>query len=391
MYDYVIVGGGIAGLYTAYRLSRYRSKSPVRLVILEKENQIGGRAGNQVFYGANILSGAGIGRKRKDKLLLSLMRKFRIPIRFYIAKRNYVGFKNIDIMKVLDQLKNEYNKNPIDVSFKKFAIEKLGVEKYNKFVLTSGYTDYENESVWNTLFKYGMEDNFKNWKGFSVPWSLLENKLAKYIGKDRIKLNHKVVNISGSKEVGFEVKTTDRIFKTRKIVLASTINSVQKLLKNKKLKFQSILDSIKSQPFIRIYGKFSLESAEIINSYLKTFTVVKGPLQKIIPMNKEKGVYMICYNDNKYAEMLKSRLKNSLKNRNYLCKLFREALEIREELELIAIRGFYWEEGTHYYKKMIKRMIQSDGGITIVGEMISTNQGWVEGALESVERVIEKL
>ena len=158
MYDYVIVGGGIAGLYTAYRLlshpaSRYRSKSPVRLVILEKENQIGGRAGNQVFYGANILSGAGIGRKRKDKLLLSLMRKFRIPIRFYIAKRNYVGFKNIDIMKVLDQLKNEYNKNPIDVSFKKFAIEKLGVEKYNKFVLTSGYSDYENESVWNTLFK----------------------------------------------------------------------------------------------------------------------------------------------------------------------------------------------------------------------------------------------
>ena len=103
MYDYVIVGGGIAGLYTAYRLSR--SKSQVRLVILEKENQIGGRAGNQVFYGANILSGAGIGRKRKDKLLLSLMRKFRIPIRFYIAKRNYVGFKNIDIMKVLDQLK----------------------------------------------------------------------------------------------------------------------------------------------------------------------------------------------------------------------------------------------------------------------------------------------
>lgn len=390
MYDYVIIGGGIAGLYTAYRLL---SRSPVRLVILEKENQIGGRAGNEVFYGANIVTGAGIGRKRKDKLLMSLMHKFRIPVRFYTAKRNYVGFKNIDMMKALNQLKLEYKKKPVDVTFKKFAIQKLGVEKYKDFILTSGYSDYEDESVWNTLFQYGMEDNFKNWKGFSVPWSLLENKLAKYIGNSSIKLKHKVVSISGSEETGFKVKTNNKVFKTRKIVIASTINSVQKLLKNKKLKFQCTLDSIKSQPFIRIYGKFSLESADIINSYLETFTIVNGPLQKVIPMNKEKGVYMICYNDNKYAKMLKHRLKNSLKNRNYLCKLFREALGINDELELIAIRGFYWEEGTHYYKRMTgkSRIVQSDGGITIVGEMISTNQGWVEGALESVEQVIEKL
>ena len=204
----------IAGLYTAYRLL---SRSPVRLVILEKENQIGGRAGNEVFYGANIVTGAGIGRKRKDKLLMSLMHKFRIPVRFYTAKRNYVGFKNIDMMKALNQLKLEYKKKPVDVTFKKFAIQKLGVEKYKDFILTSGYSDYEDESVWNTLFQYGMEDNFKNWKGFSVPWSLLENKLAKYIGNSSIKLKHKVVSISGSEETGFKVKTNNKVFKTRKI------------------------------------------------------------------------------------------------------------------------------------------------------------------------------
>ena len=386
MYDYVIIGGGIAGLYTAYMLCQTRY--PIRLVVLEKENQIGGRARNETFYGVKIVTGAGIGRAKKDKLLLSLMYKLRIPVRFYTVKKNYVGFKNIDMMKVLDRLKLEYKKNPVDMSFKKFAIEKIGVKKYNNFILTSGYRDYENENVWNTLFKYGMDDNAKNWKGFSVPWSLLNHKLANYIGNSRIKLKHKVINISGSEDIGFEVKTNDKIFRTKKVILASTINTVKKLLKNR---FHGLLDNIKSQPFIRIYGKFSLESTEIINNYLNSFTIVKGPLQKIIPIDREKGVYMICYNDNKYSEMLKNRLKNSLKNRNYLCKLFREALEIKEELDLISIKGFYWKEGTHYYKEKTKKLIQSDGGITIVGEMISMNQGWVEGALESVEKVIDIL
>ena len=393
MYDYVIIGGGIAGLYTAYRLL---SKTPVRIVILEKENQIGGRAKTEVFYGVNIVSGAGIGRKRKDKLLLKLMHKLRIPVRFYTVKKDYVGFKSIDIMQIMNQLKTEYKKNQVDkarLSFKKFAIQKIGVKKYNRFILTSGYRDYENENVWNTLYKYGMDDNTDNWKAFSVSWSLIENKLANYIGNRRIKLNHKVINISGSEEIGFEVKTNNnKIFKTKKVIIASTINTVQKLVKNKKLKFQPILDNIKSQPFTRIYGKFSLESAEIINRYLSFFTMVKSPLQKIIPMDKEKGVYMICYNDNKNAEMLKSRMKNSLKNRIYLCKLFRDALGIKEKLELIAIRGYYWKEGTHYYeKKPISFREMSDDGITVVGEMISMNQGWVEGALESVEKVIENL
>lgn len=391
MYDYVIIGGGIAGLYTAYRLLS-SSRSQIRLVILEKENQVGGRARNELFYGVKIAVGAGVGRKKKDKLLLKLMRKFRIPVRFYSVKINYFGFNNIDIIKIMNQLKIEYKKNPLDISFKKFAIEKLGIERYNKFVLSSGYTDFEKENVWSALYHYGMDDNVPNWKMFSVPWSVLNDKLANKIGKQRIKLKHNVVKISGSEETGFTIKTSNsKVFKSRKVIIASTINTVQKLLKSKKLSFQCTLDNITNQQYVRIYGKFSLNSAVIINKYLKSFTVVKGPLQKIIPMDKDNGVYMICYNDNLYAKMLKDRVKNSLKNRVYLCKMFRETLGIKEELDLIAIRGYYWEEGTHYYKRKPTRVIQSDGGITVVGEMISINQGWVEGALESVEKVIDKL
>jgi monoamine oxidase len=61
---------------------------------------------------------------------------------------------------------------------------------------------------------------------------------------------------------------------------------------------------------------------------------------------------------------------------------------------------FYWEHGTHYYKPLSARWKDRDefiryaqnpvAGIYLVGECISKNQGWTEGALESV-RAVEHL
>jgi monoamine oxidase len=54
---------------------------------------------------------------------------------------------------------------------------------------------------------------------------------------------------------------------------------------------------------------------------------------------------------------------------------------------LIGIKGYYWKEGTHYYKSKPEHFDhRGEGGIIVVGEMISINQGWVEGALESVDK-----
>ena len=39
--------------------------------------------------------------------------------------------------------------------------------------------------------------------------------------------------------------------------------------------------------------------------YIKGYTIGPGPLQKIIPMDASKGVYMIAYSDNANATFLK--------------------------------------------------------------------------------------
>ena len=139
-----------------------------------------------------------------------------------------------------------------------------------------------------------------------------------------------------------------------------------------------------------------------MKEYVKGYTCMPGPLQKIIPMDADKGVYMIAYNDNNNTLALKDHLENTDKNRDLYCKLLEQALGIPVgALHLIAIKDFYWPIGTHYYKPLNHKIYKDrnefidiaqhpEKGILVVGEVVSHNQGWTEGALDSVKAVLTK-
>ena len=111
---------------------------------------------------------------------------------------------------------------------------------------------------------------------------------------------------------------------------------------------------------------------------------------------------MIAYSDNSNAIALKDHLKNTAENRDLYCDLIEQSLGIQHgSLELIAIKDFYWPIGTHYYEPLKTSQFKSrdaflkvaqhpEKGMLVVGEAVSRYQGWVEGALESVEAVLTK-
>jgi hypothetical protein len=148
--------------------------------------------------------------------------------------------------------------------------------------------------------------------------------------------------------------------------------------------------SVEGQPFLRLYGKFDKESGEIMAREVPKMTIVPGPLKKMIPMGQ--GVYMIGYTDNEMAERLKDKLKNTEMNREFMCRLIEKSLGIRKNmLKMKAMRDYYWPVGTHYYKPSIsnyKSLNNPEPNIYVVGEMVSKKQGWVEGALESVDAIL---
>lgn len=419
--DIIIIGGGIAGLYAAYQIKRI-APSNTSLLVLEKNPKqwLGGRAGNETFYGANVVVGAGVGRKEKDHALIKLLKDTKVPNSEFTSSRIYVPralFQPHDIMKTMRILKAEYNKRTEHYrhsrkTFKQFFIDTLGESEYRSFVISTGYTDFEDADIYETLYHYGMDDNVSGWTAIHVPWKDLIETLYQKIGggsqhfrfSTEVTRIRKIEDNPGIFEVATATPNGNKTYYANKVVVATTVDAVRKILPGASVR-TSIYQQIQGQPFLIVYAKFDRESTEIMKKYVTSFTVLeKGHLQKMIPMDPDKGVYMVAYSDNRHARALKAKgaLENTRKNCEMYSKWAADALGIPAStpLHIIAIKDYYWQTGTHYYEPLtkeyksraefIRQAQHPEKGMVVVGEMVSRDQGWVEGALESVDTVITR-
>jgi len=400
--DIIIVGSGMSGLYSAYKI---KQESPnTSFLVLEKYKKawIGGRTSNETFYGTEIVTGAGIGRLDTNPLLINLMNKLGIK---YFKKQSVMDYsktmKPVDIVKIINKLKVEYKKHPElhNKTFKEFFVKLMGSELYKNFIISAGYTDYENADISETLYNYGMDDNKGGWTKLHVPWKKIVYKLYDVIGHKHFKFSSNVVKINKIKNNPclFEIITKDNIiFYSNRVIVATTISGIKELVPGASNK-NSLYQQIHGQPFLRLYAKFDKKSSEIMKKYISNYTIVPGPLQKIIPIDSDKGVYMIAYSDNNNAVILKDYLSDTPENRELFCELIEKSLGISEKIKIIAIKDFYWPIGTHYYEPLknfdsrddfVKKAQHPEEGMLVVGEAVSRYQGWTEGALESVKAVL---
>lgn len=389
MNDYIIIGCGISALYAAYNINK---KYPnAKITIFEKE-RIGGRIGLKNFYGENVSIGAGIGR-RADKLLLSLLKKLHISTK-KINLNSFSMFKKMNIMKEFKLLKKKFKKKPNkkNPTFKQFA-KKILKKRYKLFIQSSGFSDYEDEDIERVLYNYNMKDNVRNDIGYLIDWNLLIEKLVQCItagAKSNTTIKMEEVKSFKRKDNKIIVKSSNGIYNTHKLIIATTADTLHKLI--------SGYEYICGQPFLRMYAKFN--PSDILIERMKELNntnciLTDDPLQKILPINIKKGVYMISYSDNKYALDLKTYIKNTNKNRKHFEKLFNKCLfphlPDNKTIALPTIKelwGKFWDIGTHYFAPTTKKINQMPyDNIFIIGEMIANNQGWIEGALDSVERV----
>ena len=401
----VVVGGGISGLYAALRLSERGH----RVTVLEKEREMGGRAGTRVFAGTTIMTGAGVGRKDKDTRLCALLKELDVPYTDFVVHQQYSRAFGDDekeisaafVKRTFFDLRRTFKAaGSPRVTFKSFAESVLGPEVYARFVAASGYSDYEKEDVLDTLYHYGFDDNFTAWNAMGISWKDLVQALKKKCqsrGRGvRMFCSTEVLSLdrdASSPNMSVEIKTNEhhKYIPCNGIVLATTVDTVRRLLPQ----FQ-IYRHIHGQPFLRIYGQFSKGCRDLVASAVSTTTVVPGPLHKIIPMNPKKGIYMIAYSDNADAKKVE-RIMNS---KPKLCRLLERSLGLSNSdqvLELLQTELIPWPVGTHYYgvlperfqtrRAFIKEAQHPAQNVYVVGEMVSMNQGWVEGALESVDRL----
>jgi hypothetical protein len=238
-YDIIIIGSGMSGLYSAYNIKKMSPQTSFLILEKHKKQWIGGRTSNDTFYGEEIVTGAGIGRKRKDKLLFKLMNDLKLPSHEYMVKPQYSKcFHPIDINNIMELLRKksktiDFSNKNINPTFSEYAKSILGENEYKKFILSAGYTDYEKEDFLETLYYYGMEDNTCCWKAFTVEWKKLVLKLYDIIGHDKFRFSSNVAKIDKIQDspcVNIVQTETGKQYYCNKIIMATTITSIRKLL-----------------------------------------------------------------------------------------------------------------------------------------------------------------
>jgi monoamine oxidase len=386
-FNYIIIGGGMAGLYMGFQLR----KRGVSFHILEKESRLGGRAWTESFAGVDVSPGAGIGRRRKDKRLMALMHELGLDIHFFRIKTFFSPVltdlvNDFEPQELINQLYTSFlEHNRPAVSFRDFALQVWGEETYDKFIVLNGYSDMENEDISQTFFNYGLDDNLEvNWQGFSVPWAKLVQKMASCIGRRNISTNQAVVKLVNLAN-GFSVRTPEKQYTCNEVILAVPTRVIQKLLPQ----YADWYALVPDQPFLRTYVQFDDTSARIMEHFINGTTIVSNELQKIIPINKDKGVYMIAYSDNARALVGKRFRKKEVIQR------LQEEFRMDQPLRILKLKHYFWKTGTHYYKPLsgsrqtfLEKIRHPEPGVYVIGEAVSLNQGWVEGALESVDEVL---
>jgi hypothetical protein len=204
------------------------------------------------------------------------------------------------------------------------------------------------------------------------------------IGRRNILLSTPVTWIDAHAHADAQIVATSKrgAFKTHRVICAIPATALRRLLPG-----IEAYRHIHGQSFIRVYAQFSRATRGAMAERVPVLTVVPAPLQEIIPMDVSQGVYMIAYADNESAERVRERA-----NAEWCAREVERALLMpRKSLVITRIQTHFWEEGTHYYDRVMTAKDRSAmsnplPGVRVVGEAVSVNQGWVEGALETVEK-----
>ncbi len=201
MYDFIIVGGGISGLYMQLKLINLNKN----ILLLEQYDNFGGRIYqyNDKKYNISFPTGAARFSKSHTRVI-NLLKQFKLldfrtdkggsaEIDFVDVKQqfnhifnNENGFKYIQ--KVLNHMKNEDKTILMNLTFSEYAKKVLTKEELEFMLIASGYSGqlkYMNANDAYFLFSSGIRTDIKFWGG---KYHLLVDSIVEYLKSQGCKL-----------------------------------------------------------------------------------------------------------------------------------------------------------------------------------------------------------
>ena len=404
VYDVIILGGGIAGLYTAYKLQQKNPK--LRLLLLEKNDYFGGRI--YTVHHKDLVFEAGAGRfnethTRVHKLIDELGLKSKIApipsdLHFVPSGPYPAKYFDKDPFQIMTPVLQEAKKTPRQTlreqTFIQYARKRLSKEDSRFLEDAFGYHEQLMEmNAFDAvkLFDKGMHTRHTFFV-LQGGMSQITDKLVQKLGRNVCKKNMSVSQITYDQTTNqFEISVNEsnqsKLYKAHQCVAALPRPALESIPFFKPIR--SLTNTIGCKTLCRIYAQF--DPNNIWFKHIPKATT-NNPLRYVIPIDRDKGLIMISYTDGKYARFWKDKDETTMIKRlkTYIHQTF--DFEIARP---IYTKTCYWDLGTAYWRPNIKsheiarKMIQPmDCPLYVCGENYSTNQGWMEGALETSETVL---
>lgn len=405
-YDIIIIGAGIAGLYTGIEL--LRSQPLLRCMILEKYNYNGGR----VFTYHKSLPGigriqweSGAGRiASSHHIVRNLMKRYGLTYLPISGESQYLP------ESTLKPQKNQFNalhdvyleplrslpKEVLQTHTLRSLIEQIhGSSETATFLSQFPYSS-EVHTLRADLGLHSFDHEMGQTNGFGIckeGLSTLTDRMADDFKKrgGTIQYDSEVECVSYNRKVHSICVKNGPTYTSRLCIMALHSEAMKHI---QGVRHLPVLKKLEMTPLLRMYAVFPISKGKAWFHGLGKI-VNDGPIRYIIPIN-ERSI-MISYTDG--DDTLFWTKKNPVHVPDLVMKRIRALFPDIIIPDPLFFKLHHWKQGCTYWKPgKYSVEAESEGslhplpkempGLFVCGESFSLQQCWMEGAVQQAERMM---
>ena len=406
----VIVGAGLAGLRVADGLA---DKGVTNITVLERYPNVGGRV---VTHRENNLQyEIGAGRIHTSHTrVLSLARRFRLhtfPIGEdveWVARKTPATPEPDGFSVVLDGIR---------MMLQTASPRTLATHTLAELLPPAWAPLLKRFPYWAELYLQRADAALEAFKpdaplaayghfvGLREGLDALTTHLANAVRRKGVALRtrYRIQDVRRAPEGGFDIvgdfgkKAEARPFhiRARRVILATCRCSMSIF---SVLARTPMLRQLQTSPLLRIYAVYppNPRTGRVWFDGLAK-TVTDSPLRYVIPIDPAKGLIMISYTDGPTDTEYWRKMASDAQLLRGIQREVRHLFETRfgPIPDPVYLKRHDWPSGCTYWVpgrydigEAIEKAMHPEKGLWVVGESVSRQQAWMEGALESAERLL---